>query len=109
MPRLLQSGELTKEELKQNLIFANVRNPYDRWVTYYARNAGSWLEYYEGVTFRSIERGKLGTWGATRDEAYANHARKFRRLRYRRGIIRALGFNIWMSTTLVRWCKPYLK
>lgn len=41
---LAEQGLLTKAELARLIKFATIRNPFDRFATDYAREAGSWLE-----------------------------------------------------------------
>src|SRR5690606_23489876 len=56
LPELIRTGLLTPEEVEEYLVFATVRNPFDRLVTYYQRLIGPWVEYSHGVRRRAIER-----------------------------------------------------
>ena len=105
VPELLESGLLSEEERNEYLVFASVRNPFDRWVTYYQRLEGDWLDHYEGVSRRRIEREQKNL-DLSDDEIqrrWDQHERRFQKLRQRQRIIRWLGFNLWMTGTLLRW------
>lgn len=105
VPELTEHGLLSEEERRDYLIFASVRNPFDRWVTYYQRYEGDWLDYYEGVSRRQIERDRetLDLSDEEVERRRKQHERRFRKLRRRQQIIGALGFNVWMTGTLIRW------
>lgn len=105
VPELIEHGLLSEEEYEEYLMFASVRNPFDRWVTYYQRYEGDWVEYYEGVSRRRIER-EQETLDLSDDEIqrrWDQHEWRFQKLRRRQRIIRWLGFNTWMTGTLLRW------
>ena len=105
VPELLENDLLSEEERNEYLVFASVRNPFDRWVTYYQRYEGDWLEYYEGVSRRRIEREQENL-DLSDDEIqrrWDQHEWRFQKLRRRQRIIRWLGFNTWMMGTLLRW------
>src|SRR5690554_2687991 len=54
LPQLFEHQVLTVEERDQLLVFATIRNPFDRWVTYYQRLVGEWTEEYDGFAWRQI-------------------------------------------------------
>lgn len=102
---LLEHDLLTQRERSEYLVFATVRNPFDRWVTYYQRYAGDWLDYYEGVAVRQIERDKDER-GLSDEEVQKRrnrHVHRFEQLRKRQRMMRWMGFNAWMKGTLLRW------
>ena len=102
---VLEHGLMTPAERKEYLVFATVRNPLDRWVTYYQRYVGDWLEYHEGVVRRGIERDRE-RFGLDDREVERRHRQlngRFKQLRRRRRILQAVGFNMWMKGTLLRW------
>lgn len=105
LPELVEHGLLTEEERKEYLVFASIRNPFDRWVTYYQRYEGDWVDYYEGVSRRRIERDRknLDLSDEEVQRRREQHERRFRKLRRRQKIIRWLGFEAWMTGTLLRW------
>jgi hypothetical protein len=105
IPQLLKHGLLTKEEYEEYCVFASVRNPFDRWVTYYQRFEGDWVDYYEGFSRRQIERDrdKFNMSGEEVERRLESHKSRFKKLRRRQRVIRALGFNAWMMGTFLRW------
>lgn len=105
LSELLEHGLLTPRERGEYLIFATVRNPFDRWVTYYQRYAGDWLNYYEGVAARQVERDREAHDLSDREvqRRKRHHKYRFEQLRKRQRIMRWAGFNLWMKTTLLRW------
>ena len=105
VPELVEHGLLSEEERKEYLVFASVRNPFDRWVTYFQRYEGDWLDYYEKVSRRRIERDQRN-FNLSDEEVkkrLEQREARLRKLRRRQRIIRALGFNVWMAGTLLRW------
>lgn len=56
VPRLLAQGHLSESALKRFCIVANVRNPFDRLVTYYQRLNGAWIDEYFAFRRRRLER-----------------------------------------------------
>lgn len=105
LPEILTHGLLSPEERDHYLVVATVRNPFDRWVTYYQRYVGDWLEGYEGVSQRSIKRDKKKFDLSEKevDRRYKQLENRFEKLRRRRKILRLIGFNTWMKGTLLRW------
>lgn len=102
---IMAHGLLTEEERAEYLVFATVRNPFDRWVTYYQRYAGEWVDKYHGFLERQIERDrKQFDLDSEEYKRLLSHRDYQQRMHARRGrIIRAIGFNIWMKVTLLRW------
>lgn len=106
VPELLEEGVLSQDEVNSCLVVANVRNPFDRWATYYQRRAGEdWLDYSFGVRRRQIERDRERL--DLSSEEYERRQRNLeerRREQKRRGqLMRWVGFNNWMTYTLLRW------
>lgn len=102
---LLDKQLLDEVELPNYLIFANIRNPFDRLVTYYQRLKGNWTtEYFEWAR-RDLQRRRENN-EFTAEELQKKlarlskeDARKSRRMH----IIRYVGFNSWLHFTLFRW------
>jgi hypothetical protein len=106
VPELVDGDILSRDVLGSCLVVANVRNPFDRWTTYYQRRAGDdWIDYSFGVRKRQIERdrehlhlsaGEYERRQRTLEERKQEQKRKGRRMRW-------VGFNNWMKYTLLRW------
>jgi hypothetical protein len=105
VPELIEHGLLSKEEREEYCVFASVRNPFDRWVTYYQRYEGEWIDYYEGVSRRQIERDreKFDLSGEEIERRVRRLEVELRQQRWRQKVVRASGFNTWMIGTLIRW------
>lgn len=105
VPELMEHGLLSDDERSEYLAFASIRNPFDRWVTYYQRYKGDWLDHYEAVSRRRIER-EQETLDLSEEEVQRrrqHHDQRFRTLRRRQRIMRWIGFNTWMKGALLRW------
>jgi hypothetical protein len=105
LPEILEHGLMTEEERDEYLVFATVRNPFDRWVTYYQRYAGEWVDKYEGFAERQIERDRK-RFDLSKSEYRRRKKQvtwKMKKNRRRQRVIRGLGFNVWMTGTLLRW------
>ena len=105
LPEILSHGLMTREEREEYLVFASIRSPFDRWVTYYQRYVGDWLEEYEGVARRKIDRDKK-KFEIDDEELQLRHRQldqRMKKLRRRRMILRNVGFNFWMTGTSLRW------
>lgn len=102
---IMDNGLLSEEERSDYLVFATVRNPFDRWVTYYQRYAGDWIDEYSGFAERQIERDRDRF--ELSEEEYERRLksrdRDMQRHTKRRRIIRRIGFNNWMKASLLRW------
>lgn len=105
VPELLERELLTAAELDDYIVVANVRNPFDRWVTYYQRFRGDWIEEYLSFRHRDLQR-KAEAQQMTEAE-YSDklewlerHAKAQRR---RARVIRRIGFNTWLLVTIIRW------
>lgn len=115
VPQILRDGLITQTELESLLVVANVRNPFDRLVTYYQRLAGDWTEYAHGVQRRLIERERQAMGEAEYAERVKLHERRMRRQQQRQRMIHRIGFNPWVLGTIARWCArdaiapPYLR
>lgn len=105
VPELLDRGLLTPTELQSYTVLANVRNPFDKWVTYYQRLRGDWIEEYLSFRRRDLER-RAEAHGMT-DEEYSSQIKWLRRhgkaQRRRAWIMRRVGFNSWLLVTILRW------
>ena len=105
IPELLSSGTITKEELSDYTIAANIRNPYDRLVTYYQRMIGGWTEEYIAWSRRDLkrrlEKNELSKEEYDRAIAYRDRKDVIQRRRIR--IIKTVGYNQWLPLTLSRW------
>lgn len=102
---LIKHGLITEEEHEEYLVFASIRNPFDRWVTYYQRYEGDWLDYYKKFSRRQVDREKR-SFNLSDEEVkqrLEQREARLQKLRRRQRIIRALGFNVWMAGTLLRW------
>ena len=86
-------------------VCANIRNPFDRFVTHYQRLIGGWLESSQGVQRRAVTRkydlGELSK--AEFENRMDGLALKMRKQKRRRAIMRIAGFNCWILVTLLRW------
>lgn len=105
VPELLQQGLLTEADLDKYLVVANVRNPYDRLVTYYQRLQGDWTDDYLEWAYRNLElrRQRDNLSDETYQRRRAKLARHEVRMRRRSRILRLVGFNLWLQVTLIRW------
>ena len=102
---ILEQGLLTEQDLENYLVVANVRNPYDRMVTYYQRLQGDWTENYLNWARkdlkRKLERGLIDQ--SKYDREIAQRPKIEKRQRRRTAIIKKVGFNPWAQLTLMRW------
>jgi hypothetical protein len=83
-----------------------VQNPFDRWTTYCQRRAGTeWIESSLDVLRRQLERDRNAH--DLSDSAYEQRRRdieQWKRQQKRKGrLMRWVGFNTWMTYTLLRW------
>jgi hypothetical protein len=105
-PELIAHDVLSREDINACLVIANVRNPFDRWTTYYQRRAGEeWIERSMGSLRRQLEK-EVETHGLSHQE-YEQRRRaidKREQKQKRKGrLMRWVGFNTWMKYTLLRW------
>ena len=102
---ILNHGLLSRNEVKDYLVCATIRNPFDRWVTYYQRYVGEWIDSYHGYVTRRLSRleSKVDFDRSRLEIEKKAHELEMERHRKRRQIIRAMGFNPWMTGTLMRW------
>lgn len=106
LPELLQAKLITKRELRRLLVVANLRNPFDRVVTYYQRLKGTWLtDEYLAVRKRHIERAKSAAETSVKEivALERNFKRAEKRSHRRAKIIKWVPFNVWLPVTLLRW------
>ena len=88
--QLLKYKVLSKEELNELLVFAAVRNPFDRFATEYQRLLGDWYDrafdskWFDG-TSEDVKK------------------KVIRRINARRFLFRRIGFNNWMKAKLLKW------
>lgn len=105
VPRLLERGVLSASELDEYLIAANIRNPFDRLVTYYQRLNGAWIDEYFAFKRRDLgrrrQRGLVGEKEVPNEEERIAREEKSKRRRVR--AIRSIGFTPWVVGTVVRW------
>ncbi|WP_456426739.1 sulfotransferase family 2 domain-containing protein [Rhodocaloribacter sp.] len=105
VPRLLAQGHLSESALKRFCIVANVRNPFDRLVTYYQRLNGAWIDEYFAFRRRRLERLREreelddAAYRKTQEDISREEQRKHRRVR----IIKGVGFNAWVVSSILRW------
>ena len=100
--QLIADGYLTREESDDLLVFAAVRNPFDRFVTYYQRLVGEWTDDYFAWTLRDLERERPSMTEEEYAERLLQRERMIERKRKRQSIIRRLGFNNWLKVSLLR-------
>lgn len=106
VPELVGHGVLSRDDISSCLVVANVRNPFDRWVTYYQRRTGEqWVEYSMRSLRRQLEQ-EGDTYGLSKEEyeqrRQAIDEREQKQKRKGR-LMRWVGFNTWMKYTLLRW------
>ena len=105
VPELIQKGLVSEEVLRDYLVVANVRNPFDRMVTYYQRLNGPGQEEYLAWVRRDLARQRAR--GGVTEKEYRQRmaARPGIEVRKRRRawLIRRFGFNPWLLITLLRW------
>jgi len=105
VPQLLASRAIAPRDLRRWVVVANVRNPFDRLVTYYERLRGSWTEAYLAHLERRLDRWREA--GERDAEAWLRESRrvaeKRRRLRRRSLLLRCAGFNPWVVSAVLRW------
>lgn len=105
LPEILGRGLLSAEDAGRCLVAANIRNPFDRLVTYYQRLDGPWVEKQLAWARRDLTRRlEAGEFSRSEyDKRLADRPRVEKRLRRRARIIGHVGFNTWLQTTLLRW------
>ena len=106
VPDLLEYDVLSQETVDSCLVFANVRNPFDRWTTYYQRRVGGeWVEYSIDVRRRQLDRDRERfEWSDEEYERRLRHLEQRKRVQERKGyLMRSIGFGGWMKYTLLRW------
>lgn len=81
-------------------VFSTIRHPLDRFVTYYARYEGAWLENYQHEFLKGLEVTEMDS------EAKEKHKQWFyynlRKKKKRQFLIRKIGFNLWFQFTIIR-------
>lgn len=101
---LITHGVLSRECVDRCLVVANVRNPFDRWTTYYQRRAGGdWIEYSAGVLRRKLEREREEISSEEYDRRREAIDRREQEQKRKGRLMRRVGFNAWMMFTLLRW------
>lgn len=107
IPQLLKHGLISNDVKEDFLVFATVRNPFDRMVSYYQRMAGGWSDYQKEFSKRKYERLKkdltkeqLLAWKTINDKKQKNNDRRTK-------VVRIIGFNAWFIGTLIRWKIQY--
>ncbi|MCS3697033.1 hypothetical protein GGP73_001728 [Salinibacter ruber] len=95
---------MSREFVDRCLVVANVRNPFDRWTTYYQRRAGEdWVEYSTGVLRRQLEREREEISSEEYDRRREAIDRREQEQKRKGRLMRRVGFNAWMVVTLLRW------
>lgn len=106
VPELVAHDVLSRGGISSVMVVANVRNPFDRWATYFQRRAGEeWIEHLSEVLRRQLDRDR---------DAYDLSVKEYKRRRKaidrreqnqkRKGrLMRLIGFNNWMKYTLLQW------
>jgi hypothetical protein len=106
LPALIRRGLITAEDAERLLVLANVRNPFDRYVSYWQRLKSDWADQeYLAVLQRKLER-QAAADALTEQELElrkASIAHLRRRLYRRRRWIRWTTFDSWFLLTLLRW------
>jgi len=101
--QLIRDKLITSEQLDDLLVVANIRNPFDRLVTYWQRMAGDWHDYSFDVRRSYLERFRE----SFSDEDYQRNLKqleaKKKATQRRSRVIRIIGFNMWLCTTIIRW------
>lgn len=103
---LVEHGVLSPDLIDSSFVVANVRNPFDRWTTYYQRRVGEeWLESSSEVKRNKLERNRDA--GELSDEEYEQRKKDIEQREQqqkRKGrLMRWAGFNNWVKYTLLRW------
>ena len=104
---MLEHGVITEDELQGLLVVATMRNPLDRFVTFFQRRVGPWVEEYAAWAQRDLDRRR----DTLTDEQYADALvrleRKRKREEKRARTLRRVGFDVWFLRTLAqeRWKK----
>ena len=102
VPELLRLGLISAQELEEYAVVANIRNPFDRIHTYYARLTGPWLEYYFEFRLRDLDRKSSYLSARELEILKADIIRERRRKFFRRKILKSMGFNFWFFLYLLR-------
>jgi len=103
LPKLLEDGRLTSDDLDGLTVVGTVRNPYDRLVTYYQRLAGDWTDSTHAFMVGKLERERAAISQEEYETRRTDLYHRKKRLEKRRRIIRMVGFNIWAKITALRW------
>lgn len=103
---LIEYDVLSRADIDASLVFANVRNPFDRWTTYYQRRAGhDWIERSMDSLRRQLEQERYAY--DLSDEEYAQRQgaidQREKNQKKKGRLMRWIGFNSWMKYTLLRW------
>lgn len=107
--KLLEDGLIDERTLDSYLVVANVRNPYDRFTTYYQRLQGEWTEASLDVRRRYIERRRDQISQREYENLMASLERSRQRLQWRQRVMKRLGFNTWMLATIARFVARRLR
>ncbi len=102
VPELVRLGLISAQELEEYVVVANIRNPFDRIHTYYARLTGPWLEHYFGFRLRDLDRKSSYLSAKELENLKANIIRERRRKLSRQKILKSMGFNFWFFTYLLK-------
>ena len=108
VPSLTEGDVLSQEYLAPCLFVANVQNSFDRWPTYYQRRVGEeWVEYSAGTQRRRLDREREAlNISEAEYERRRRSIKDWEQVQKRKGRkMRRVGFNGWMTYTLLRWWK----
>jgi len=101
--QLLRDGVIDSATLDDYTVAATVRNPFDRFVTYYQRFAGEWVDYSLNVQRQGIQRRRERYEQDEFDELNRALDDQARVLKRRQRLIRMVGFNNWLKWNVVRF------
>jgi hypothetical protein len=81
-------------------VFSTIRHPLDRFVTYYARYEGAWLENYQHWFLKGLETTEMDSSAKEKHRQWFYY--NLRKKKRRQFLIRKIGFNLWFQFTVIR-------
>jgi hypothetical protein len=102
IPELLRHKLLSKEDLENSTVFATLRNPFDRFTTYFQRYDGTWLEEYFAWLERDYKRREKNLTEDERKDLRKKITKEKARKSRKQKLIRLSGFNWWILITILR-------
>jgi len=100
LAELVHHGVLSEGERSNLLVFATVRNPYDRLVTHWKRMASDWYQGSLRVQRDNIDRMGSSLSANERSVRLRHLRRKMWIARRRSFLVRFAGFNFWIRRTI---------